>query len=237
MKNNIVFSKRNEIYVSSVTISEMLDVKHAHLLRTIEKIVKRQKKQVTVQQHVFSQIFKESTFTNKMNRTFKMYEMNEQAYLKLAMQLSGYEKAEKVQDSIIEAFSLMKKALLNHDNATWLEARKTGKEIRLQETDIIKEFVDYATEQGSNNAKFYYANITKMTNKALELLIQVKEGKPLRDLATIQELGFIQVVENRAMQVLQWGIDEKLPYKFIYQEAKKQINELCDALNFTKQLK
>jgi len=232
MKTDIVHINKKEVYTTSKIIAEMLGVVHKDLLRTIDVIVLRQKNNGLASPLKFPQKFIETKFTNKMNRTFKMYELNEQAYMKLAMHLKGYEKAEKVQDSIIEAFSLMKQALLNHQNATWLSAREHGIKTRLVEADMIKLFVDYATNQGSKNAKFYYSNITKMTNKALELLVQVKEGKPLRDLATVQELGFISVVENRAVQALEYGMSEKLPYKYIYKEAKEQVNNLVDSLCF-----
>lgn len=232
MKNELVHQIGSESYADSVTIAKKLDVAHKDLLRTIDKVVNRQKKQCADQRVVFPQIFKESSFTNKMGRRYNMYEMNESAFIKLIMQLSGYEKAEIVQDMFIEAFQLIKQSSLNKQNASWLSARKEGKVVRALETDSIKDFVTYATNQGSNNAKFYYSNITKMTNKALELLIQVKDGKPLRDLATIQELGFISVVENRAIQALQYGMSENLPYKYIYKEAKEQVNNLVDSLLF-----
>ena len=232
MKTEIVHTINNDIFIESKQISKMLDVGHSDLLRTIERIINRQKNNPPASALKFPQKFIQSSFINKMGRTYNMYEMNEQAYMKLAMHLSGYDKAEQVQDAIIEAFSLMKQALLNHQNSTWLNARKSGKVIRAIETDTIKTFVEYATNQGSKNAKFYYSNITKMTNKALELLVQVKDGKPLRELATVTELGFIQMVENRAQEVLKSGIENKLPYKYIYQEAKKHVNEMVDFLNF-----
>ncbi len=232
MKTELVHTINKDIFVDSKCISEMLEVGHSDLLRTIERIIERQKNNPPTSALKFPQKFIVSSFINKMGRTYSMYEMNEQAYMKLAMHLKGYEKAELVQDTIIEAFSLMKQALLNHQNTSWLNARKAGKEIRTIETDTIKTFVEYATNQGSKNAKFYYANITKMTNKALELLIQVKDGKPLRELATITELGFIQNVEYRAQLVLEDGMRHDLPYKYIYQEAKKQVNDMVDFLNF-----
>lgn len=99
---------------------------------------------------------------------------------------------------------------------------------------MIKEFVEYATKQGSKNAKMYYQNITKMTNKALELLVQTKEGKPLRDLATVTELGFIQVVDNRATEAIQDAMKNKLPYKEVYKFAKKEVEDIVDSLCFKK---
>lgn len=236
MKNEIVTANSKGIFINSVKIATMLDVPHRDLLRTIEKIVLRIKNNAQCGALKFPPIYKESNFLNKMGRTYKMYDMNEQAYMKLAMHLKGYEEAERVQDAIIEAFSLMKNALLNHENASWLDSRRMGKLIRRNETDTIKEFVEYATKQGSKSAFRYYSNITKMTNKALELLVQTDYGEKLRDLADIQALGFIQLLENRAAQAIRYGIDEGLPYKHIYKYAKTEVNNLADSLNFKKQI-
>jgi len=236
MKTEIVHTKRNEVFTNSKIISEMLEVNHKDLLRTIEKIVKRQKNNVQTSALKFPQKYIESTFVNKMNRPYKMYELNEQGYMKLAMHLKRYEKTGKVPDSIIEAFSMMKEALLNKTNASWLSAREQGKSLRSAEMDTIKDFVDYATNQGSKSANRYYMNITKMTNKALEFLIQTKNGNPIRDLATITELGYIQMLDNRAKQAIEYGMAEMLPYKHIYKIAKDQVNILADNLNFTKSI-
>jgi Rha family phage regulatory protein len=212
MKNEIVHVDRHEIYVSSKTIADMLEVPHRNLLRTVEKIVKRQQRTAQDRAFRFPQIFKKTTFTNAQSRTFPMYDLNESAYMKLAMQLSGYEKAEIVQDAIIESFQLMKQALLNHENASWIAARTNGKLVRREETDVIKQFVEYATTQGSKSAEKYYIHITKMTYKALELLTQSKHGEPLRDLASAQELGHIRYLEERAKESLKYGMEQELPY-------------------------
>ena len=234
MKNEIVKVERNEVFTNSMVIAEMLGLDHTKLLRTVKPIVERLKNNSPASPLKFPQKFKETVYINKMNRSYVMYELNEQAYMKLAMHLKGYEKAEMVQDSIIEAFSLMKESLLNHQNASWLSARSEGKAIRSKEMDIVADFVIYATYQGSKSANLYYMNITKMTNKALELLIQTKEGSPLRDLANIMELGYIQMLENRAMQAIQYGMESELPYKYIYKYAKEEVNKLADSLNFNR---
>lgn len=234
MKTKIVHVKKKEVFTNSKIISEMLEVSHRDLLRTLESIIERQKNNELASTLKYPQKYIESSFKNKMGRTYKMYNLNEQAYMKLAMHLKGYEKAEQVQDAIIEAFSMMKESLLNHQNISWLSARDETKQIRKTETDTIKEFVDYATKQGSKSAFRYYGNITKMTNKALELLIQVNEGEPLRNLVSIMELGFIQILDYRAMQAIKQGMSEGLPYKFIYKYAKHAVNKLADSLNYKK---
>jgi len=236
MKTELVISKSNDVYTNSLLVSEKLEVNHKDLLRTIEKIVKKQ----CATQHIKnSQKFVLSSFTNKQNRTYPMYEMNEQAFTKLVMNLSGYAKAEEIQDMFIEAFFRMKNALLQHQNISWIEKRQETKQIRSEEMNVVKDFVEYATIQGSTQAHRYYGNITKMTNKALELLIQSKHGTPIRDLASVMELGFIQVVDNRAMQAIKNGMEKKYPYKEIYVIAKDEVNKLVDSLCYlpNKQLK
>lgn len=235
MKTELVHTKKNEVFTNSKIISDMLEVNHQKVMQTIDRMFKRQQKNnIPLRTLKYPQKFIESSFTNKMGRVYKMYELNEQAYLKLTMQLSGYEKAEIVQDQMIEAFSIMKQTLLNQQNNSWLSKRESTKEIRKLETDTIKDFIDYAISQGSKSANMYYQNITKMTNKALELLIQTKDGKPLRDLATITELGFISIVDDRATLAIKDGMNRKLPYKEIYKYAKSQVESLVDALAFKR---
>lgn len=234
MKTDLVHVSKREIFTDSIVIANMLEVKHAFLLRTIEPIIERQKNKLQSGNLKFPQKFIQSTYTNKMNRTYKMYEMNKSAYMKLSMHLKGYEKAEDVQDMIIEAFCLMEEALANKQNASWLSARNNSKQIRKAETDTIKDFVRYATDQGSKSANMYYVNITKMTNKALEFLIQIEEGAPLRDLLNIMQLNYIQVLEERAALIIKKGMRDGLPYKYIYKLAKNEVYTLADSLNFDR---
>ena len=238
MENQIVFLSNKEVFTSSLIIAENLEVAHKDLLRTIEKILKLQKENsVQTSPLKFPQKFIEKSFTNKMNRTYPMYELNEQAFTKLVMHLSGYKKAEIIQDLFIEAFFEMKDRLQKQQSISWEQKRLETKEIRKNETDVIKEFVEYATKQGSKSAFRYYENITKMTNKALEYLIQTTIGKPLkRDLMNIMELGFLQMLELRIIDVIKDCMQKEIYYKDIYQKAKEEVEQLASALMY-KQLK
>ena len=232
MKNELVHQIKNEFFTNTLIVAENLEVNHKDLLRTVKSTINKLEKQST-SQHI---VFLESSFTNKMGRTYQMYEMNEDAYMLLAMQLSQYEKAFLVQTSIIKAFRSMAIALVNQQNVSWIEARQNGKIERVAETDIIKDFVDYATKQGSSSANKYYMNITKMTNKALEFMIQDKTGIPIRDLSSLDNLGFIMALDKRAGHAIQHGINSKMHYKDIFQYAKAEVNKLADVLIFKPQL-
>lgn len=228
MKNELVHVLKNEIFTNTLIVAENLEVPHTNLLRTVKEVIERIEKQSSCE----SIVFLESNFTNKMGRTYKMYEMNKKAYMLLAMQLGNYEKAFGVQVAIIEAFEKMAIALQNQQNVSWLEMRKESKSIRVSETDVIKEFVDYATKQGSKSAKMYYMNITKLTNKALEFMIQDKTGTPIRDLTSIESLGFIMSLDKRAENAIKFGMSEKMHYKDIFQYCKNEVNKLADVLIF-----
>lgn len=110
-------------------------------------------------------------------------------------------------------------------NAEWLEARKAGKFIRREETDIVKQFVEYATSQGSKNAHHYYSNISKMENKALFLLDQ--KYKNIRELLDMGQLMMIPVADKIVSKALKEGMENGLYYKDIYQNAKHNIELLA----------
>jgi len=233
MKNELVHQIKNDFFTNTLIVSENLEVPHTNLLRTVREVISKIGKQPSHQ----SIVFLESSFTNKQGRTYQMYEMNEDAYMLLAMQLSNYEKAFLVQIAIIKAFRSMSIALINQQNVSWIEARQKGKIERVAETCIIKDFVDYATKQGSTSAKMYYTNITKMTNKALEFMIQDKTGIPIRDLSSLDNLGFIMALDKRAGNAISYGMEQKMHYKDIYHYAKSEVNKLADVLIFKPKTK
>lgn len=233
MKNDLVHQIKNDFFTNTVIVAENLEVPHTNLLRTVRDLISKVKNDPSGERVVFI----ESSFINKQGRSYQMYEMNEDAYMLLAMQLSQYEKAFHVQVAIIKAFRSMAIALVNQQNVSWIEARQNGKIARVAETDIIKDFVDYANSQGSQSASMYYMNITKMTNKALEFMIQDKTGVPIRDLSTLDNLGFIMALDKRAGSAIEHGMKEKWHYKDIFQYAKAEVNKLADVLIFRPSLK
>ena len=60
-----------EVFTNSKIIADMLEVAHKDLLRTIEKVVNRQKNNRQTSTLRYPQKFIESSFTNKMGRTYK----------------------------------------------------------------------------------------------------------------------------------------------------------------------
>ena len=98
---------------------------------------------------------------------------------------------------------------------------KIGKITRQEETDTIKEFVEYAKLQGSTKAEMYYQNISKMENKGLFLIEE--KFKNIREVLTGQQLQVLCSADQIVINALNDGMKNKMNYKEIYILAKERI--------------
>lgn len=107
-------------------------------------------------------------------------------------------------------------------DALWIGARQDGKEVRKTETDTIKEFVEYAKEQGSSKPNWYYKHFTNLVRNKLKLEKGLK-----RDDMTQKTLLEIQGLETVISMKLNNLLKTKdLEYKEMYKEIKKMIEEI-----------
>jgi Rha family phage regulatory protein len=220
MKNQLVFTKNNEVWSDSLIFAKNFGISHRHLMEKIRNL--------TVEISAVKNIFIEVNHTTKRNRIYKKYLMNRDGYMFLVMNV-GTKKANEIKLEFVKAFNSMERALLNHQNASWLESRTLGKISRKTEADVIKEFVDYATKQGSTKPQYYYPNITKMSYKALELLDSNKTT-PIRDMISGAELWNLRLAELKVAESLKKGMEQGLHYKEIYILAKQELTELFEFL-------
>lgn len=220
MKNALVFTKNGEVWSDSLIFSKEFNIAHNEVLKKIRKL--------TGEISLVKNIFIEVEYTNDRNRSYKKYIMNRDGYMFLVMNISTL-KANEIKLKIIKAFNEMEKALLNQQNVSWIEQRDQGKLSRRDETDIIKEFVEYANAQGSKSAFRYYGNITKMTYKALELLDQNKTT-PIRDMISGAELWNLKLAEEKVIEGLKKGMEQGLHYKEIYIFTKEELIKLFNFL-------
>ena len=127
-------------------------------------------------------------------------------------------------------FYRMKKLLSDlasqQQNSQWLDQRKAGIPVRRIETDTIQSFVKYATRQGSKNAEMYYANISKMQNKALFFIEQ--KFKNIRDILNLEQLSTVVSADKIVTKAIDDGMIMRLPYKEIYQLAKDRIEMFAE---------
>jgi len=227
LSTELVHAEKGEIYTTSVKVAEYLEVPHKFLVKTIDKLVKKIESKGGLPTPTFSQKFIETTTINKQKREYRTYDMNEPAFQKLVMNLWQYKKAFEVQDIFVQAFFHMRNILQQHTNTSWVETREAWKIQRIAETDKIKEFVEYAKAQGSTQANYYYANITKMTYRALELL---NHDRPIREILSRIGLTYLAVAEDQVIMNLEKGMKEWLHYKEIYAMTKVNLEKFCDFL-------
>lgn len=164
-------------------------------------------------------------------REFKTYSISRDGYMFLIMNIST-KRAHEKKLAFIDAFNAMEKTLLkldenSHDNQ-WLKVRSQSKAMRLQQTDVIKEFVDYATAQGSKSAKFYYKHYTNATYKVLGL-IQHKRPK-LKDTLDMMEISQLMVAENVAKKSIKKHMDNGEDYKTVFLLVKQDLIAFGDSL-------
>lgn len=102
--------------------------------------------------------------------------------------------------------------------------RAEGKMIRRVETDAIKEFIEYAKENGSQNGERYYAIITKATNE----ILNIEAGQ--RDSLTASQLEHLAMVERVIANALTTGIEKEMNYKDIYKLASSKARQVYNVV-------
>lgn len=176
----------------------------------------------------FDKMFIKTTYINTRWQEYPNYSINRDWYMFLVMNIST-KKAHDKKIQFIEAFNLMEKALLQKDNIEWKKTREIWKNIRLECTDKIQEFIEYAKEQWASWwVKFYYSNLTKAEYKALKL---IEYDKPrTRDMLDKMELSQLMIAENIVTKVISSEMQKNTHYKEIYVLCKLALDKFADTL-------
>lgn len=102
----------------------------------------------------------------------------------------------------------------------WLGIRQESKAVRKSETDVIKFFVEYAKNQGSQNADRYYTILSKLVNSKLG----ISSGQ--RDNISQQTLMEIKTLEGLISMRLKKLMNNKMGYKDVYKDIKNLIESI-----------
>ena len=216
----LVEVKRNEIYCDTGLIARKFGMQHAKVASAMKTLIpKLDDFRVTGFHPKFEIELREYRGTE-----FNVYLLNRDCFILLGMRFDT-KLARQWQGKFIAAFNTMEQRILTADtNATdqkWIGQRTLGKIARLEETDIIKEFVEYATKQGSTKAHFYYKHITNATYKALGLMVQSKPK--LRDTMDLYEISELLLAERIARNAIKRYMDLGRNYKDIYNSVKDDL--------------
>jgi len=216
-----------EMTTTSLIIANHFGKSHKHVLFTIDTMNCSEEFKVPN--------FRPSEYVNSRGKTYRGYNITRDGFSMLAMGFTG-EKAMRWKESFLKAFNAMEQTLLKQQKTVdWTAARLQGKAIRKNTTDTIQDFIEYATNQGSKNAKMYYANITKMEYKALDILEQSKQVTGnFRDTLDLMQIGFLQVAENIASLAIKKGMEELLDYHDIYTLAKQKVTEYAQSVSWAR---
>lgn len=225
--NDLVTLKDNVPLVSTFDLFERMGYKeHRNLKETIDKHSK------SFEEFGVLRFETAKPKSKKGGRPTQAYLLNEDQFTFLAMMMRNTPEVIKLKVRIAKEFIRMRNVLANivsqQRDPNWMNVRADGKIAYKQKTDIIKQFVDYATEQGSKSAKMYYTNLATMENKALFFIEQ--KYKNLRDILTIKQLMQACTADDVIEKALLDGMEKKLPYKAIFALAKERVHLFAEVI-------
>lgn len=229
MSKELVYVEKGKVFCTSLDISREFDILHLHILEKIRNL--------TNDIPILKSQFIESEFTNERNRKYPMFVMNRDGYMTLVMELNAKSKESRIllsekKQLFIKAFNKMEELLSkeynNKNNLEWEKSREQGKAIRLECTDTIKNFVEYAKAQGSTKAEMYYKHFTKAEYMALGFMEQAKPK--LRDTLDLMQLHQLILAEDLTRRCIDKYMSENLHYKEIYVLVKQDIEKFSGVL-------
>lgn len=227
---DLVEVKNKEIYCDSLMVSRRFEQKHAYVVNNIKKLLSDLDNIRVGSTHPkkYTMITEEREYRG---RGYTAYLMDREFFSLLAGRFKG-EKALIWQIKFNEAFYEMEDKILssneNESDKEWISTRNKAKIGRRAETDTIKKFVTYATNQGSKSAKFYYKHITNATYEALGFIAQ-KQPK-LRESMNIYEVSQLILAEKLAKNKIKEYMDLGRHYKDIYKSVKSDLITFSDAM-------
>lgn len=229
--SDLVEVQHNEVLVDSHFVARKFGMQHAAFVRSIENVLSDYS---DIKGDLESPLISEKYYIESRHyrgTDFSVYLMNREFFSLVAMRLKT-KKAREWQRKFNSAFYEMEKRLIqvetNKSDIEWTSTRLIGKSARIAETDAIKEFIEYATEQGSKSANFYYKHITNATYKALGLMVQ-KHPK-IRDQMNIYEISELMLAERLAANNIKKYMAMKRHYKDIYESVKNDLLIFSDSI-------
>lgn len=222
---------RGGVLCDSQKVADKFGYRHSHVIKVIKKLLAELDGIKGAQVNTLNFIEEEREYRGQ---AFTVFLMDQRAFSLLAMRFVGV-KALEWQVKFNDAFYLMERQLLleqsNKQNLAWVAQRDQGKIARKEATDTIKDFVEYATSQGSSNAKFYYKHVTLACYKCLEL-IQSEKPK-LRDTLNIMELNQLMLAEHVADRSIRKHMASGEHYKAIFSLVKVDLETFAASLMLT----
>lgn len=202
-------SPTQEPYTTSEIIAEVTGIKR----RTLNRLIQSHMEDLEEFGRVRFEIAPLQTAGGVQNIT--IYRLNEQQTTLLMTYARNTETVRAFKKELVKQFYAMRSILLERNSPIWQDTRTLTKEVRRQETDVIRELVDYAHAQGSQHAVKYYTSISKLANKAA--------GIDDRDLAHVGQLTALMLIERVIADEIRANIAAQKPYKEIYASVQQRL--------------
>lgn len=216
MQDIILLDQKQIPLVDSRLMASRLDVRHRDMMRDVMD-------KYAADFEEFGSFARHLAKPEGSGRPQPYYLFNENQCYLLLTYIKNTPRARKLKQSLVRAFSDVRQQL-----AALKAERLGGKEVRKMETQAIAEMVEYAKAQGSKSAELYYANITKMTNRALG----IESGA--RDQLDAITLRKIKLAETMVDIAIRDGLKNQMHYKDIYKEAKARVLAVVPVLEGVK---
>lgn len=202
-------SPTQEPYTTSEIIAEVTGIKR----RTLNRLIQSHMEDL----EEFGKVrFEIAPLTgSKTGQSITVYRLNEQQTTLLMTYARNTETVRAFKKELVKQFYAMRSLLLERNSPIWQDTRTLTKEVRRQETDVIRELVDYAHAQGSQHAVKYYTSISKLANKAA--------GIDDRDLAHVGQLTALMLIERVIADEIRANIAAQKPYKEIYASVQQRL--------------
>ena len=202
--NELVYLKSDDAFTDSLVIAKGTGVEH----RKIKNAIRKYEKQL----RSFGKLSAPHEAESTGGRKTTYYVLNEEQATFLITLLKNTETVVKFKAELVSEFYKMRKLIAERHTQAWIETRQQGKITRRAETDVIKDLVSYAEEQGSTHADMLYMTYSKLANSMC--------GIKGRDNATTYQLNNLSIFENLILQMIRSGMAAGYDYKQIYKECK-----------------
>ena len=210
--NKLVYLKNDAAVCDSLQVAEKFGKRHDNVLQVIDNL-----RETLLEIEERSEMFIIGRRKADDGQYHRMYLMNRDGFSLLVMGFTG-KSALVWKLRYIKAFNQMEKFIQEKNKAAYQRAEQAEKATRRAETDVIKEFVEYARAQGSTHADHYYTNYTRLAYKAAGIT----------DKATAAgiQLDDLSLVEHLIAHTLRTGMAAGRNYKEIYQDCKDRLKAM-----------
>lgn len=218
--NDLVIIKNDVPVVSTFDLFSKMGYKEHRMLKKViaENLA-------AFEEFGFLQLQVQKPTKKEGGRPSESYLLNEDQFILLVLLAKNSPESVELKIRVSREFKRMKRTIANllaqRQDPSWQNVRSDGKAVYLQKTDVIKQFVDYATAQGSASASKYYMQLAKMENNAL-FFIEAKYSN-LREIMTIKQLMQVATADDVIEKAIKEGMEAGMHYKDIYALAKERI--------------